>query len=274
MVAACGSPARLSPDASGIDAGTRADARTGPEPERDAGGGGDPTCDACYVAPRTPNTCTLLQSCTSASDCSDTWITEHTCEAGRCVPHDRTCDSDASCRTWCRDFYGAAADTVCDGSHVPRCESDPCNPGARRCTLLEGCSSAADCTNTWETVHRCEGGRCIPEDRFCTSNDQCRTWCYEFYGAAASSVCDSMHVPRCEPDPCEGGRSRCTLLRACATAADCQDTWTHEHTCEGGRCIPHERSCGATSQCRDWCLDFYGTAGSTVCDATYVPRCE
>jgi hypothetical protein len=128
--------------------------------------------------------------------------------------------------------------------------------------------------DTWTTVHTCTDGRCIPADRFCTTNDECRTWCYDFYGTAAAGICDGSYAPRCEADTCGGAQNRCTLLQACNTSEDCMDTWTTVHTCTDGRCIPAARSCGSDMNCHDWCAEFYTTAAPNICDAAYVPRCE
>src|SRR5690606_12078767 len=120
----------------------------------------------------------------------------------------------------------------------------------------------------------CDEGRCIPHDRYCEANDDCRQWCYEFYGVAAETICDGTYVPRCEADTCGGAQNRCSLLQACSTSDDCTNSWTIEHFCDEGRCVPSLRSCGSDMDCRDWCYEFYGAVAPTICDDAYVPRCD
>lgn len=142
--------------------------------------------------------CVLLQSCSTSEECTNSWLSEHDCASGRCVPRDRYCEDDDDCRRWCHEFYGSAANDFCNATQVLRCQVDACGPGMNRCTAYQRCTTTADCTDALTTKHECIDGQCVPSTRSCNSDANCRDWCYDAYSSAASTFCDDTYVPKCE----------------------------------------------------------------------------
>ncbi|MGZ3452669.1 MAG: hypothetical protein ACXVEF_23875, partial [Polyangiales bacterium] len=261
----------------------------------DGAGTCKPATKAC--APYVCGATACLSTCTSNSDCSDSYY----CKSGTCVPDEgagKACTNDAECTAISPEAVGHCTDGVCCskascGDGASCAAADSATPG--QCLLKRGtaCTSGSECASSHCVDGVCCDTACGGQCEACDVSGSVGT-CTPVVAAphndASKTVrpaCDSLDDKDCKKQQCDGvTRDKCVGFKNGATTECGADSCTSDKrfqkrgNCDGkgGCALPDPKPCtpfacdvAASSGCKSACTaDTECADGFTCLEGTCV----